>query len=136
MNPNKTILVVEDDDMLRTIMVEQLSSVCNVLSSAEGKDAWEKLQKFKIDLVILDLLLPGISGYDLLRQLRALPFPEVANTPVIIVSNLRDEAHMQLVMPYHIEEYFTKSDVSLKVLTNRVERVFREQEEKAKLNQG
>src|SRR5262245_41792112 len=81
---NKTrILVVEDDPHILLGLEEILKSegfevaVCN-----RGDRALEAMSKFRPSLIVLDVMLPGVSGYDLCRQIRARP----NNTPVLMLT--------------------------------------------------
>ena len=122
-NQNKTILVVEDDDMLRTLLMEQIVNKYIAVPAKDGQEAIDQITQKQPDLIILDLLLPKVDGFQVLETLRAMPDPKVAATPVIIVSNLSDDASIEKAQSYKIEAYFTKSDVTLGSLIHRIERV-------------
>jgi len=80
---NETILIVEDDQKLRSGMKDNLEfEGYKVIESWNFTDAAEKWREEKPALVILDLMLPGRSGYQLLKEMRASRF----ETPVIILS--------------------------------------------------
>ena len=75
--PRASILVVDDEESLRRVTQVQLEGEgCNVAVAADGEQALAVLGKSPQDLVITDLMMPGISGLDLLRQVREL-YPEV-----------------------------------------------------------
>lgn len=126
MDQIRTILVVEDDNALRDMVSNQLRTSYNVLAAPDGETAWQSLQSSQIDLIVLDLLLPKVSGFELLDQVRSLPYPQIANLPVIILSNFRDEDSVRRASELGVIEYFTKSDVTLNVLSKRIDRYFQE----------
>jgi len=69
-----TLLVVDDDDEIRELLCEYLTEAgYNVLAAADGEQMREQLARFKVDLVVLDLMLPGEDGLSLCRQLQAVP---------------------------------------------------------------
>lgn len=78
----KTILLVEDDQDLLDITSKVLKEHFNVIPALNGAQAWDGLNKEKIDCIVSDLALPDIDGVDLLRKLRNANF----DTPVIIVT--------------------------------------------------
>lgn len=78
----KTILLVEDDQDLLDITSEVMKGHFNVIPALNGAQAWDCLNKEKIDCIISDLALPDIDGVDLLRKLRNANF----DIPVIIVT--------------------------------------------------
>ena len=67
-----TLLVVDDDDEIRELLCDYLTDAgYNVLAAAEGEQMREQLARHKVDLVVLDLMLPGEDGLSLCRQLQA-----------------------------------------------------------------
>lgn len=86
-HPNRpAVLLVEDDDDIRSSLADQLRDAgFNVEPVATGIAAWSRLMKGgRPGLVVLDLKLPGVSGWELLDRLRE--SPSLFNLPVIIVS--------------------------------------------------
>ncbi len=67
-----TLLVVDDDDEIRELLCDYLTDAgYNVLAAADGEQMREQLARHKVDLVVLDLMLPGEDGLSLCRQLQA-----------------------------------------------------------------
>jgi DNA-binding response OmpR family regulator len=80
----KTILICEDDQNLRTLVRVVLGDGYQFVEAHDGEEALELALKLRPDLIILDLMLPGRSGFEVLSQLRQkLP---VAETRVIVMS--------------------------------------------------
>lgn len=80
-----TVMIVDDNPT----MVEMLSMALNifghnVLAAYSGEEALEQIPKANLDLVLLDLTMPGIDGYETLRRLRALP--ETEGLPVYVIT--------------------------------------------------
>ena len=70
----KTLLVVDDDDEIRELLCDYLSETgYQVLAAADGREMWPLLDANKVDLVILDVTLPGEDGLSLCRQLQSTP---------------------------------------------------------------
>ena len=79
------VLIVEDDENIRQLLKLTLASFNYELIDFEnGKDAYDYLQDNKVDLAILDLMLPGMSGYDILKFIRSKA--SLKDLPVIILS--------------------------------------------------
>ncbi len=89
---NHTILVVEDDRELREIMREALElNGYTVVTAAEGQAALDAIVLIEsVCLVIIDLLMPGMNGWDLFKELRARP--EFADVPVVVHSSAPSSA--------------------------------------------
>lgn len=117
---SKKILIVEDDDSLRNILLDQLALNYSVIPAADGAEALEQIKTFHPDLILLDLLLPKIDGFKILKQLRSLPDPKDSNTHVIVISNLSDPESIKKITELKIDEYFTKADIDLGTLKGRI----------------
>jgi CheY-like chemotaxis protein len=120
----KKILVVEDDDWLRNIIIGELATNYSVMFAKNGEQALQQIEMWRPDLVILDLLLPKIDGFTVLDKLRALPDKNLAGTPVIIVSNLTDAQSIANAEAHNIVDYFTKADISLNALLDKIHEFF------------
>jgi len=68
--PRKKILVVDDDEMLRSLAADILSSDFEVQVASDGQDGWEKAQAWRPDLVVTDLMMPRMHGYELCGLLK------------------------------------------------------------------
>ena len=99
------LLVVEDDDTIRETVAEALEMEGFAVTAAtNGRSAWDLLSRDSYDLVVLDLMLPGINGLDLCRQLRG------GNTPpLIVVVSARDtETDRVLGLEVGADDYLIK----------------------------
>lgn len=83
----RKILIIEDDRFLRELISQKLlKEDYAIIEAIDGEDGLKKAEKEKPDLVLLDLILPGIDGFEVLEKLKNDPFFE--QIPVIIISNL------------------------------------------------
>ena len=81
-----TILIVEDEEILRDLIAEEVRKRGYKVSlAANGKEGWQQAQEVKPAMILLDLLMPEMSGYDFLVKLRA--DDELKTTPCIVISN-------------------------------------------------
>ena len=68
-NNNNHILVVDDDDRIRSLLKDYLEDNNYIVSTAENaEEAKNKLEYFKFDIIILDVMMPGQNGYDLTKD--------------------------------------------------------------------
>ena len=70
MAQKRSVLIVDDEFGIRESLKMILKPICEVHTAADGKEALQCVQKDKIDLVTLDLKMPGLSGIDVLRQIK------------------------------------------------------------------
>lgn len=102
--PNAHVLVVDDEPRLVTLVRKNLESMgYKVSTAADGKTAISLLELEDFDLVILDLMLPDIDGYDVCRQIR-----EFSNVPIIILTARSDEKEKVRGLDLGADDYLTK----------------------------
>ena len=101
----QTILVIDDDESLRDtigVLLEQESFRAVLIE--DGREGFEKALLLKPDLVLVDLRLPGMSGVDICKQLRAAQ----AQTPIIVLSAAGDEVDKVLLLEIGADDYVVK----------------------------
>lgn len=115
----KRILLVEDDDALASVYLVRLQAEnFDVRRVANGEDALAAAISYKPDLVLLDVMMPKVSGFDVLDILRNTP--ETANLKIIILTALSQEADKQRALSLGVDDYLVKSQV---VITDVIERI-------------
>ncbi len=117
------VLLIEDDENLGELTKERLEDYgFSVEWVTDGEEAFERLRKRKYDIILLDLMLPGMSGLELCRKTRE----ETLNreTPVIILTALGDEETKVKGLTLGADDYVTKP-FSVKELIARIEAVLR-----------
>ena len=118
--PPKRILIAEDDRFLRKAAEVTLKRHgFTVLTASDGHDALRMARAELPDLLLLDLIMPKLQGFEVLRTLKADPATE--GIPVIVLSNLSQAGDMQQAMDGGAVAYFVKADLSLQALADRVE---------------
>jgi DNA-binding response OmpR family regulator len=81
----KRVLVVDDDDGMRDLMVTILSQKYDVSSAADGQEGLELVRSLRPDLVVLDLLMPRMHGFEVCQRIRE--DAELKNTKILISSS-------------------------------------------------
>jgi DNA-binding response OmpR family regulator len=115
----KRILFVEDDDSLANVYLMRLQAEgFDVRRVANGEDALSDALSYKPDLVLLDVMMPKVSGFDVLDILRNTP--ETANLKVIMLTALSQESDQARAKSLQVDEYLIKSQV---VIADVVERI-------------
>ncbi len=117
----RNILLVEDDQFLAKILGKTLElNGYNVTYAITGKEGLAKADHADPRLIVLDIILPDIDGFELLGKFKA--NPRVKNVPVIIVSNLGQEEDVQRGMALGASDYIIKSDLSLDDIVAKVKK--------------
>jgi len=113
------ILLVEDDRFLRRACETALRQRgFTVTSAVDGEEALRAIETSPPDLVLLDLLMPKVTGLEVLRTLRARP--ETEALPVLILSNSSREQDMDEIRQLGVAGYYVKADMSLQELGDRI----------------
>ena len=103
----RVILVVEDDEALRDTIVYNLrADGYETLAAADGAQALELARQPTVALVILDIMLPRVSGLDVCRQLRARP--ETADLPIMMLTARAEESDIVVGLELGADDYVTK----------------------------
>ena len=101
------ILVVDDEPSIVRLMEFILARQGHeMLSAVNGEEALEKIRAQKPDLVLLDIMMPRIDGYEVARTLRA--DPETATLPIIMLSAKAQEEDIRKGVGVGVDEYITK----------------------------
>jgi DNA-binding response OmpR family regulator len=117
--PAKKILLVEDDDALAAVYVARLQAEgFNIQRVPNGEDALATALEFRPDLILLDAMMPKVSGFDVLDILRNTP--ETMNMRIIMLTALSQESDIQRAKALGVDEYLVKSQV---VIADVVERI-------------
>lgn len=108
---SKKILIVEDDRSLGRVMTLKLSKVGFEVDHAEnGEVGLEKIKNGSYDVILLDLVMPKVNGFDVLKELDE----QKSSTPVLILSNLGQNEDKERTSKYDmVKDYVVKSNISL-----------------------
>jgi len=117
--PAKRILLVEDDDALANVYVTRLRGEgFDVRRVANGEDALAAAISYRPDLTLLDVMMPKVSGFDVLDILRNTP--ETANLKIIMLTALSQESDKHRAESLGVDDYLAKSQV---VIADVIERI-------------
>jgi len=115
----KNILIVEDDKFLRELIAQKLTKEGYDASEAfDGEEGIKKIKEEKPDLVLLDLILPGIDGFEVLSKMKE--DSALSSIPVIILSNLGQKEDVEKglklgAVDYLIKAHFTPGEIIDKI---------------------
>lgn len=119
MADGKKILIIEDDKFLSQVLKGRLEKEgFAVLQAFDGEEGIAALKKELPDLVLLDIIMPKVSGFEILEQISI--DPQLQGVPVVVVSNLGQESDLQKVERLGIKHYFIKVQVSIEDLVTTI----------------
>jgi two-component system cell cycle response regulator DivK len=123
MNESKDYkILVVDDSTTNVVLLEAIldEKGYTIETALNAKEAYSIIDKETPDLILLDLLMPKISGFDFLEEIRK--NEKTKNTPVIVVSALTDEDNIERILKMGAID-FVKKPIDLQYLVERVESV-------------
>src|SRR5688500_18444497 len=119
---SKKIVLADDEQFISIAYKDGLERVGYIISTAaDGEEALNKVRAEMPDLVLLDLIMPKMNGFEVLKALKS--DPATANIPVIVLSNLSQATDANEVRALGALDFIVKSDISLKELTERIGKV-------------
>lgn len=108
----KRIMIIEDDKFLSSLIRVRLEKDgFTVIQAFDGEEAVELLKTERPNLIVLDLIMPKVTGFEVLQKISLMP--DVANVPVVILSNLAQDSDVQKARDYGAREYFVKVKISI-----------------------
>jgi len=120
----KKILIAEDDFFIRDIYSQIfLNAGYSVDVAVDGLDALEKVKLTVYDIILLDIMMPKMSGLDALRALRELTPPH-KDIPVFIITNLGQENVIEEAFKIGMDGYIIKSQVTPQQIVNEINTFF------------
>ena len=117
------ILVVDDNEQNLELLVAYLETLgCPVVTAVDGVDALEKVAAEKPDLILLDIMMPRMSGFEVCRKIKS--DPTTRDTPVIMVTALNELTDIERGVESGTDDFITKP-VNRLELTTRVKSLLR-----------
>ncbi|MFP4140792.1 MAG: response regulator [Planctomycetota bacterium] len=110
------ILVVDDNEQNLELLVEYLDSLdCTIETAIDGIDALEKVQQTPPDLILLDIMMPRMSGFEVCRKLKS--DPETRDIPIIMVTALNELGDIERGVESGTDDFISKPVNRLEMLT-------------------
>ncbi len=120
----RKILIAEDDFFIRDIYSKVFSlSGYDVTVAVDGGEALEKIKAQLFDIILLDIMMPRMTGIDVLKNVRALSTP-AKSTPIFIITNLGQQNVIEQAFKLGMDGYILKSQVSPQQIVEEINNYF------------
>ena len=120
-----SVLVIEDDQFLRDLIIKKLEKEgLNTAEAIDGEEGLRFIREIKPMLVLLDLVLPGIDGFEVLKQLKA--DPEISHIPVVILSNLGQKEDIDRGLNLGAKDYLIKAHLTPGEIVEKVKEILKQ----------
>ncbi len=105
----KKVLVIDDEEILRRLLDKKLTREGYIVETAkDGKDGLEKMKKNKPDLILLDIIMPNMGGFELLEVMSK--SKDLADIPVVIVSNSGQPVEIDKAKEMGVKDWIVKTE--------------------------
>ena len=116
------ILLVEDDSFLLSMYSTKFElENFNVIIAEDGEKGWKFAQKEAPDIILLDIKLPKMDGFEVLSELKE--DPELSSIPVVILSNLGQKDEIEKGLQMGAEDYLVKAHFTLGEIVEKIKEV-------------
>ena len=120
MENGKKVILVEDDSLISGVLATRLISVgFSVVSVFDGAKALESIKAERPSIVLLDIILPGVGGFEILQKLKQ--DDSTKSIPVLILSNLGSKEEMQRGIDLGAIGYLVKSNNTVEEIVARIQ---------------
>lgn len=117
----KRVMIVEDDALLaKAIASAVIDSGFEITVVPDGLEALDMVKVFKPHLILLDLILPGLDGFEVMKRLKN--DSQTDKIPIFVVSNLASASDVKSVKVLGAEEYFIKANTELESIVRTVKK--------------
>ena len=120
MPANVTVMLVDDNPMIREMLRQSLAGFCNVITAGDGTDALLKAIEAPPDLIVTDYVIPGLDGRQLIDKLRGRA--ATSKIPIIMLASRSDIAEKLRMLQVSVEDYIEKP-FYVKDATSRIKKV-------------
>ena len=117
-----TILIVEDDSQMRMALAKKLMELHHEIIEAEdGEQAVTKFLHHRPNLMVLDLMLPKMGGFEVLAALKEQM--DLTKTPVVIYSNLNKPETIEEAKNFNVNDFYSKAQTQIDDLCQRIQEI-------------
>lgn len=122
-DPNH-VLIIEDDKFLRDLITQKLfAEGFKVQAAVDGESGLKILKEESIELIILDLLLPGIDGFEVLKRIKE--DEAMKSIPVVVLSNLGQREDIDRAMSLGAEDFMVKANFTPNEIIDKIKGILR-----------
>ncbi|VAW31967.1 hypothetical protein MNBD_CPR01-250 [hydrothermal vent metagenome] len=121
MAQNITILVVEDDPILKNLLGRTFSGTYHVFFASNGKEALTILKEHTPSIILLDIMMPDMDGFTFMEQVNTHPEIAEKHVPIMIVSNLGQQKDVEHAKELGAKEYLVKAEVSVEEIVAKIQ---------------
>ncbi|MBI2415315.1 MAG: response regulator [Candidatus Kerfeldbacteria bacterium] len=129
MTDTTKVLIVEDDKFLSELISTKLDKEgFDIAVAGDGETGLKKAEEFNPTIVLLDIMLPGMDGFEVLEKLKAHSSPKIRKAPVIILSNFGQESKVERGLQLGAADYLVKANFTTGEIVEKIKEVMSKQD--------
>lgn len=118
------VLIIEDDKFLSELISTKLDKEgFDIALAGDGEAGYKKVEQFKPDIILLDIMLPGMDGFEVLEKLKKHTDENLKATPVIILSNFGQESKIERGLKLGAVDYLVKANFTTGEIVDKIKKV-------------
>jgi len=118
---SKKVLIIEDEKILIELLEKKIKEEgYEVFTSLNGKEGLELIKEVKPDLVLLDIIMPKLNGYEVMEEMNKLQEFNLKKIPVIIVSNSGQPVEIERALNLGVRDYLIKAQFDPKEVIDKI----------------
>jgi len=116
---SKRVLIMEDEEILRGLLKRKLSQKgYEVLIARDGVEGLEVAKKFQPDLILLDIIMPKMGGFEVMEEIKKIP--QLKNIPIIVVSNSGQPVELDRAKKLGAKDWLIKTEFDPQEVVEKV----------------
>ncbi|SRR6056297_2581738 len=120
------VLLVEDESFLRNMCSKQLTKGgFSVYEAKNGEEALDIFEESKIDIILLDIILPSIDGFQILKKIRNHKNKDKSKIPIIMLSNLGQDSDIKKAKDMGADDFMVKANFTSKEIAEKIKKYFK-----------
>jgi DNA-binding response OmpR family regulator len=118
------VLIIEDDKFLSELISTKLDKEgFDIGLAGDGETGYKKAEEYKPDIILLDIMLPGMDGFEVLGKLKKHANAAIKNIPIIILSNFGQESKIEHGLQLGAVDYLVKANFTTGEIVEKIKKV-------------
>lgn len=118
------VLIIEDDKFLSELISTKLDKEgYGIALAGDGEAGYKKIEEYKPDIVLLDIMLPGMDGFEVLEKIKKHTDQSLKDIPVIILSNFGQESKIERGLKLGAVDYLVKANFTTGEIVDKIKKV-------------
>jgi CheY-like chemotaxis protein len=117
----KKILIIEDEIILSDLLAKKLKGLgVEVMQAFDGQEGLKKIEEFKPNLLLLDIVMPKLDGFQVMREIKSRGLPSI---PIIIISNSGQKVELDKAIELGASDFLIKAEINPEEVVEKINKL-------------